>query len=135
MKLISSEGLDKITTWHNEMTQADIWQQYAEADVIFEQFGDGIVAMAGLEAMASGRPLIANGRPDVFEPLLGESSPICQAIEPEDVCRHLEKLAQDTDYRKSLGLRSREWVERHFTPDAAARRILSRLNAIDTGRN
>lgn len=127
VKLVADEDLASVTTWHDEMSQADIWRQYAQAELVFEQFGDGIVAMAGLEAMASGRPVIANGRPDILEPLLGEPSPICQATEPEQVCQHLEQLTQDPEYKRALGLRSREWVERHFTPDAAARRILEHL--------
>lgn len=129
IQLVADEGLEPVTTWHDEMTQADIWHQYAQADVVFEQFGDGIVAMAGLEAMASERPVIANGRPDIFEPLLGEPSPICQATDPEQVCEHLERLSQDAGYRRAVGMKSREWVERHFTPDAAAARILKRLFA------
>ena len=125
--LVAAEGLSGQVTWHEEMTQAEVWRQYTLADLVFEQFGEGLVTMAGLEAMAVGRPVIANGRPDIMEPLLGEPSPICQAKSPEEVCRELERLSSDPGLRLELGRKSREWVERHFTPERAALQILERL--------
>ncbi len=125
--LIQQEGLAPLVTWHEEMSQAEVWRQYALADLVFEQFGQGIVAMAGLEAMAAGRPVIANGRPEILESMLGEPSPICQATDPEQVCNQLHRLLTDDAERLSIGRRSREWVQEYFTPEAAAREILQRL--------
>lgn len=125
--LLREEGLEPQVSWHDEMTQAEVWRQYALADVVFEQFGSGLVTMAGLEAMAAGRPVIGNGRPEIIEPMVGEKSPICQAVDPEGVCRQLELLAFDRQMREEVGRLSREWVERHFAPERAAEQILRRL--------
>lgn len=129
VSLVDAEGLSGQVTWHAEMSQAEVWRQYALADLVFDQFGEGLVAMAGLEAMAAGRPVIANGRPEIMEPLLGEPSPICQAKTPEEVCRELERLVGDSALRQELGLKSREWVKRHFNPERAAIQVLERLQS------
>ncbi|NLS97291.1 MAG: glycosyltransferase family 4 protein [Planctomycetaceae bacterium] len=125
--LVEQEGLTPLVTWHDEMTQAEIWRQYACADVLFEQFGEGIVAMAGLEGMAAGRPLIANGRPEILEPMLGEPSPICQATTPREVYDQLQRLLSDDALRRHVGEESRTWVQRHFAPELAAQKIVERL--------
>jgi glycosyltransferase involved in cell wall biosynthesis len=120
-------GLADRITWHQEMTQREVLQQFAEADIVIEQLAGSVVGMAGLDAMATGRPLIANGRPEIFEPLVGEPSPICQARTPEEVCAQLARLARDPAERERVGLASRRYVEKHFSSDAAARQILARL--------
>jgi glycosyltransferase involved in cell wall biosynthesis len=124
--LAESLGLGPWITWHDEMTQSDVSHQYVLSDVILEQFGPGIVGMAGLDAMAVGRPVVANGRPELFEPLLGEPSPICQATTPEEIAGQLDRLGSP-DVRTEVGRRSREWVIRHFSPERAAEIVLSRL--------
>ena len=127
VQLVESEGLAQMTTWHDEMTQAEVWKQYELADIVFEQFGQGIVAMAGLEAMAVGRPVIANGRPEIFEPMFGQPSPICQATTADEVSRQLQRLLSDDPTRDQVGQQSRRWVENHFAPRVAAKRLLQRL--------
>lgn len=127
VELIESEQLADWVTWHEEMTQLEVWQQYDQSDVVFEQFGDGFVAMAGLEAMASGRAVIASGRPEIFEPLTGEVSPVCQARTPEEIATHLEQLAHSHDKCVSIGQASREYIRRHFTPNAAAQTVLEKM--------
>jgi glycosyltransferase involved in cell wall biosynthesis len=124
--LAESLGLGSWITWHDEMTQSEVSHQYVLSDVILEQFGPGIVGMAGLDAMAAGRPVVANGRPELFEPLLGEPSPICQASTPEEIAGQLDRL-QSPELRAAVGRRSRDWVTRHFSPERAAATVLSRL--------
>lgn len=72
-------GLTPFVTWISVMTQYAIRDGFARADVVFDQFGTSIVGMAGLNAMATGRPLVADGRPETFGPVTGERSPISQA--------------------------------------------------------
>jgi glycosyltransferase involved in cell wall biosynthesis len=120
-------GIAGLIVWHDEMAQSDFLVQCRLADIVFDQFAESIVAMAGLDAMATGRPLIANGRPEIIEPLIGEPSPICQARSAEEICRHLERLSASPEDRLRLGLEGRRYVEKHFSPDAGARKILARL--------
>lgn len=130
LDLISELQIADQITWHDEMSQSEVWRQYGLCNFVFEQLGDGLVTMAGLEAMAAGRAVIANGRPEILGPMLGDSSPICQARTAVEVCAHLERFEFDRDFLADIGLKSHQWVRRHFAPERAAELVLQRLNSI-----
>lgn len=124
VRLAESEGISHLITWHDEMTQRDVQRHFEEADIVFEQLAESFVAMAGLDALATGRPVIANWRPEIFDAVTGEPSPVCQAADAASVCSHLDRLVADPDLRARLGREGRSFVERHFSSDAAAARCL-----------
>ncbi len=125
--LIKKEGFTNLVTWHQEMSQKKVLEQYIACDIMFEQLGKNIIGMAGLDAMAVGRPVIGNARPNIIEPLIGRKSPVCQAETAEEVCRWLEKLVFNRELRMKIGLESRKYVEEHFSPTTAAFRISKKL--------
>jgi glycosyltransferase involved in cell wall biosynthesis len=129
VRLAESEGISHLITWHDEMTQRDVQRHFEEADIVFEQLAESFVAMAGLDAMATGRPLIANWRPEIFDAVTGEPAPVCQAADAASVCSHLDRLVADPALRARLGREGRSFVERHFSSDAAARRCLELVGA------
>ncbi|MCI0664154.1 MAG: glycosyltransferase, partial [Acidobacteria bacterium] len=100
LQLVREEGLEPYVTWLDEMTQLQILDEFRQADIVFEQLAKSAIGMAGLDAMAMGRPVIGNGRPEVMEPALGVRMPICQAETPEDVCAQLTRLVSNPDERK-----------------------------------
>lgn len=125
--LMKELGVEPFVTWHSELTQREVWEQYTQADFCFDQFGKSFVAMAGLEAMASGRPLIADARPEIFDSVWKTPSPICHARTPEQICTQIEKLAFNPELREELGRASREFVVVNCSPISAANSILERL--------
>jgi glycosyltransferase involved in cell wall biosynthesis len=127
MQLIEQEGLTEQVTWLEEMTQLEVWAEYKQADIIFEQLGMSLIGMAGLDAMAVGRPLIANGRLDIMEPAIGSPSPICQAETPEQVCHQLQRLVLDEAERERVGSASRKYIEKYCSAEHAAQICLERL--------
>lgn len=124
MRLCQELGLEKWITWLPELTQREVIEEFRQADIIFDQLGNSVVGMGGMEAMATGRPLIANSRPEIFEKYLGEPSAICHASTPQEVCEWLTKLAADPALREEIGKNSRAYVEKHFSARALARRVL-----------
>ena len=130
MRLIEEEGFAEQVTWLEEMSQLDVWAEYKQADIIFEQFGLSVVGMAGLDAMATGRPVIANGRPEIMDKVIGVPSPICQAVTPEEVCAQLQRLVFDPAERERVGLASRKYVEQYCSAERAAQICLERLASI-----
>jgi glycosyltransferase involved in cell wall biosynthesis len=112
------------------MTQKEVWEEYKLADICFEQLDQSVVAMAGLDAMATGRPLIANGRPEIFDAMIGAPSPICQARTPDEVCAQLEKLVFNAQIMEEVGKSSREYVSQFFSSEAAAEKVLTRLRVL-----
>ena len=129
--LASELGIDRQITWREQLSQSEVLAEYARADIVVDQLANSVIAMGGLDAMASGRPLIANARPEIFSDV-DEPPPICQARTPGEVCSQLERLAHDPAERERVGLASRRYVEKHFSSDAAARQVLTRLGLSPT---
>lgn len=125
--LIAEVGLIDQVTWLDELTQSQVREEYQKADIIFDQLADSVVGMGGLEAMATGRPLIANAQPEIIDAVVGESSPVCQACTAEEVCTQLERLAFSPEERARVGLASRYYIERHFSAAAAARLCVTKF--------
>jgi glycosyltransferase involved in cell wall biosynthesis len=122
-ELVRAEGLEGMVTWLEEMSQQDVAREFAHADIVFDQLGESVVAMAGLDAMATGRPLIANARPEIAQ----QGSPICQASTPREVAAQLDRLVFDAALRERVGRAGREYVESHFSADVAAGRLLEAM--------
>ncbi len=126
-ELTKEEGIADQVTWLEDMSQIQVLEEFRQADFVLDQFGESIVGMAGLDAMAVGRPLIANWRPEIMDRAVGEVSPVCQARTPEEVCAQLQRVVLDRGERERIGRASRLFVEKYFSADAAARLCLSRL--------
>jgi glycosyltransferase involved in cell wall biosynthesis/SAM-dependent methyltransferase len=129
MALAAAEGLEAYLTWHEEMSQQEVFRQFELADLVFEQLGGSIVGMAGNDAMAMGRPVIGNGHPEIVTRHYGEPSPLCQAATPEEVAGQLARLVFDPQERERVGRAGHEYVKRHLSADRAAVLILERVEA------
>lgn len=125
-QLAEEVGLSPHITWLAQMSQMGIAQEIEAADVVVEHLGSTFIGMMGLDSMAAGRPVIAEARPEIFEPLFGEASPICQANTPEGVAAQMRRLADPAE-RAHVGTRSRAYVEKFFSTDRAAELILRHL--------
>lgn len=128
-RLVLEEGLASCVTWLDEMSPLDVLAEYRAADIIFDQLDNSIVGLGGLDAMATGRPLIANARPEITDRYVREPSPVCQARTPEEVCMQLERLVPDPQERERVGRLSRKYVERFFSSERAAQIVLDKLGA------
>jgi len=122
-QLVDDLGLGDCVTWHDEMNQKRLFEFFRNSDVIVDQLAESVSGMIGLDAMAMGRPLLANGRPEIFEPLIGEKSPICQAKTAGDVSVQLHRLTSP-DTRREVGIKSRDYVLEHFSTRRAAEKCL-----------
>lgn len=128
MGLVSELGLERHVVWLDEMTQKEVETEYRRADVVFDQLGRGVVGMVCMDAMAIGRPVIANARPEILEPLMGTPSPVCQASTPEEVSRQIRHLHSNPGERERIGLASRKYVEQYCSSVALAERCLKKLS-------
>lgn len=125
--LVKEEGISGQVTWLDEMTQKRVLEEYSRADIVFDQLGNAVLGMGGVDAMAAGRPVIANTRPEIMRRVFGTPLPICEASNPEEVCAQLMRLVPDSVERERVGNASREFAEVHFSPENAARICLERL--------
>jgi len=130
-QLIAEEGLDDQVTWLDEMLLTTVWEEMANSDIVLEQFGNSMIAMVGMDAMASSRPVIGNLRPEI----LGDSIPICQARTPEEICTQLERLVFDPQERERVGKVGREYVEKHASINGFARKCIKYLETALSNKN
>ena len=128
-QLVESSGLSSRVTWLKEMNQRQVLEEYQRADIVFDQLGLSVVAMGGLDVLSVGRPLIANGRPDVMRHYVPEP-PICQAATVDEVVGQLERLVLNTEERVRVGQESRAYVEQHCSADASAAMCIERIEAV-----
>ena len=128
--LIKELNIGDCIVWKQQMSQKVLFSLYAEVDVVADHFSpSSVVGMAGLDALAMGKPLLAHSRSDIFEPLIGEKSPICHAENPQQVSDWLLKLT-DFNVRNVISVQSRAYVEKYFSTDSAATQILKRYGEL-----
>ena len=113
-QLCDEYGLTPFITWKDEVSVEELKNYFERSDVAFDQLGHHWVG-AGLFSMLSGRPLIANGRPDIFESITNENSPICQAMTEAEVEMWLTRLYNNRNLVKEIGQTSRDYVLRHYS--------------------
>lgn len=118
--LVVGEGIADQVTWMNELSLSEYWQEIALADIIFDQLANSLPGAPAYDGMATGRPVIANPRDEVFE---FEPSPICSAKTPEEVCKQLKRLVFSSEERGKIGRLGRRYVEQFLRPEQTARQI------------
>ena len=127
VQLLEEEGIADQVTWLEEMSHMAVLEENKAADIIFEQLGVGLVGLGCMDAMAIGRPVIANGRPDIMKRVFGEELPICHATNAEEVCAQLQRLVAFPEERKGVGIASHKYVKEKFAPEILAEECVKRL--------
>lgn len=112
-QLVEELGFSDMVTWHKEMPFKELQKHIIQADVVFEQLGTHFIS-GGLYAMLLGRPVIGNARPEIFDLITGEQTPVCHACTPERVCYWLQQLTGNRELIGTIGKRSRQYVLDHF---------------------
>ena len=125
--LARSLGIEKDIVWRKEISLAAFHEQLREADVVCDQLGPSFPGMAGLDAMAIGRPVVANFRLDVIGRYFPAPWPVCHVDSADGVRDALLQLYRAPIDRRSLGNEARTFAERHLSPEANARRCLEKL--------
>jgi glycosyltransferase involved in cell wall biosynthesis len=120
-------GISKDIIWKDELGLHEFYAEIEQADIVCDQFGDSFPGLVALDAMALGRPVIANFRPPIISSSYPEPIPAFQAECAEDVKNHLLKLAASPDLRRSVGLAGRRFAETYLSPEANAIKCLKAM--------
>jgi hypothetical protein len=104
------------------MSQAQLFDLIRASDVVVEQLDRSLPGSGAVDALALGRPVIANWRQEIVEEYRRlPDSAICQAVNEEDVCAQLERLlGSDRSELRRMSIASRAAVEEHLSSDVAA---------------
>lgn len=120
-RCVDQLGLAPFVYWHPPLTQAEFLDEMVQADVVLENFGrDCCIGMAARDAIAMGIPVIASGKSDVFERILGEPLPIYEALSPEEICARLEEVVSNDERVALKAVQARSFAERWFSARRAA---------------
>jgi len=126
--LVDRLGIPHCVTWFDEMTQAEFKNEILAADIVADHFGEGVIGVGAREAMALGRPVIANGKPELVQRHLGAALPIADARTPEEVARAIEGLSSRAA-RERQAEEARKFADEHLSASRAASRIVALLQA------
>jgi glycosyltransferase involved in cell wall biosynthesis len=132
-QLVSALRLNDHVTWHEEMTQADLLDMVRQSDVVIDQLAESLPGSGGVDAMALGRPVIANWRADVIPIYNLPPEARCQASSPGEVCVQLGRLLSDRGEMARVADAGRKYVEQKLSSDAAALVCEERLRALVGG--
>jgi glycosyltransferase involved in cell wall biosynthesis len=126
-RLLQERGMDNVR-WVDQFVvdRAELWQYLAAADVsVLPSRREGF-AIAPLEAMACGLPIVAADVNGIAETLEGGEEAGGVIIPSGDACAlagALGRLLDDELLRRALGARARRQVERRFSLEAVGGRL------------
>jgi len=118
---VDESGLASYVYWLPQLTQSAFLDEMAQADVVLENFGnDSCLGMAGRDAIAMGIPVVASGKSDIFERVLGEPLPIYEARTPDEISARLHEMISDPVGVARHSLSARAFASRWFSARRAA---------------
>lgn len=115
-KLIESYGIESYITWMQPVSQTILDEKIKSCHVAFDQLGNQWIGY-GIAVMLLGKPVIANSRPEIFETITGEKSPVCQATTAEDVAKWLKLLFYNRELGRLTGKACSDYYRRHHNID------------------
>lgn len=118
--LIDALGLADRVHWQVPLPRPRLVQFYRAADVVLDQFSDGVGSFGTttVEAMACGKPVITFYNPAVHEwcaAVLPEHPPVVRARTTDEIYDALVYTARHPQERDWRGREGRRWVERYHT--------------------
>ena len=123
---VKEMGLGDYVTWHPELSHRDFLAELAQADVVLENFGsDSCIGMAGRDALAMGKPVVAWGKSAVFHQVLGDPLPIYEAKTATEICAQLDRIINNPAEVTTYSTRAREFASRWFSIRKAAHQCIA----------
>lgn len=128
---LKAEGHDVEYIFASDLHIADVRFVQAQADIVVEQLIYGWWGSTGVETMALGKPVVCYLRKEWKANFLRnfpehESLPIVEA-DTETIYDALKELVLDENLRKKKGRESRDFAERHFSPEINSKKLESLL--------
>lgn len=111
-KLIEELGIASYVTWKPHLSRLELIAEFAEADVVVDQFDVGGHGGIAIEAMAMGKPVLTWVAVNAYLVSYPESPPVLNAYSEEQIYVQL-MLCKDLSYLDELGEKARAWTHRY----------------------
>ncbi|MDI6751586.1 MAG: glycosyltransferase family 4 protein [bacterium] len=123
-RLIDELGITNYVVWKKPMEKRKLVWYYNMADIVFDQFEIGVLALSAIEPMACGVPVFSyvTSAPDGF--FYPDMPPIINIRTEDEIFNHLCELAKDEEKRDRIGKNSLEWIRKYCSWEKAIEKYL-----------
>lgn len=131
-ELIAECGFADRVKWEPIASKPVVREYYNAADIVFDQFNDGIGTFGTVvpEALASGKPVILNYKKALHHWCFPELPPALNAATEDEIVAHIGRLLDDESRRLALGREGRDWFMRNHSSSLVATRMIDVYLAI-----
>lgn len=120
-------GLNNQVVFHGYLDHQELYHQYAKSSlVVFPSLFLEVSPLVILEAMSSGRPVVAGKNSGINE-LFSEEKIGClvDPMEPEQIAKAVCSILNDPNLANLMGQNGRQLFERMFSPDVHYQNIIT----------
>jgi len=113
---------EKVKFIEGPLNASELLQYYNLSDIVADQFVLDGVGGIGAEAFSCEKPLLTFCTESTYGDLYAEPPPAVNANTPDEIANKLELLS-DTNFRKTIGKKGREWVTKYHSSEMLSKRI------------
>jgi glycosyltransferase involved in cell wall biosynthesis len=130
--LVKKLDIEKSVMWLPLMSKPRLIKWYNLSTVVADQFILGSYGTTAPEAMACGKPVIMYLSEKHNLRAFGELPPVLNAKKKDDILKNM-LMCTDSKFRSSIGRLSREWVEKHHSPEVVINRHIFLMSKVIQG--
>lgn len=110
-QLIRERGLEEYIIWLEPMPRKKLIEFYSGADVFFDEFGRGCLALCTVEAMSCGTPTASYiGKRNLHVPFYPKPPYLLNTKDVEEICNYLVKFFSDDTFKQNEEERTFRWI-------------------------
>jgi glycosyltransferase involved in cell wall biosynthesis len=132
-ELINELGVADKFIWKTPLSRQDLFAEYAQADVVVDQFDVGGSGGITIEAMSAGKPVMIYLQEDCLRLLYPEPMPVLNCRSEEEIYAAIMKC-RDREYLQRLGREAKAWVFKYHYWETCLDQFLFYYNLL-TGHN
>lgn len=133
LKAGNIEGKYKILPF--TLDQKELLDYYLSSDAIADQFGIGSFGLIGCEVLHIGKPLICYIDIKNYKLLYGESPPVINSNNSEEMETLLKKLIEDKPYYEKICEDSYKWFKKFHDEEILIKKYIELIAMIDQRKN
>jgi len=115
---------DKIEIISGPIPKEKMLEYMKKSDILVDQFNSGSFTRTGIEGLNFGIPLLINFNEDLHTSLFGESPPVFNAKNEEEIFSKIKDLVHSKDKIIEVAKKSQKWVKTHYDKEKNIKKYL-----------